>query len=441
MMSANRILAGLSRIDITPLLENFEYYGLGYWFQRNIRFAGVRDSLYVRSLVLGEGQACQIIISVDAIFDSYGFVPEAVSRIAEELAVPAANVLVTCTHSHSTPLIGANNTSRGAEYGPYVADRIVASAREAFRKRSMLFASVCSGRVAGAIRNRRPLLADGKIAELHTDPDPERVADPGPVNDTLTLLKLRSPDGHLAGGFCHFGIHGVAIQCSELISSDCMGRAIQQIESEMGDGAVILHLNGPCADIDPIAMGDAQALDKMTLLLVEGLRSVSRSAEKPVAMTPQTSVEGSFTVRRRSTRTEELLQREIERLDSRGESRPLRHHSGAGYERFLLQEEIAVAQMPHEYAIEYQLLHAGDLIWAGVGGEIFTCFGLEIARAVKHSLLLPIGLTGWSRGYLPPQDAFSQGGYEVACARWCTIAPGETEKLFGHLKADLDQLS
>ena len=165
----------------------------------------------------------------------------------------------------------------------------------------MILASVCSGRVAGIIRNRRPLLADGKVAELHTDPDPECIADPGPVNETLTLLKLRSPDGHLARGFCHFGIHGVAIQCSELISSDCMGRAIQEIESEMGDGAVILHLNGPCGDIDPIAMGDTQALDKMTLLLVEGMRSIACSPEKPVAMTPQTSVAGSFTARRRST--------------------------------------------------------------------------------------------------------------------------------------------
>ena len=39
--------------------------------------------------------------------------------------------------------------------------------------------------------------------------------------------------------------------------------------------------------------------------------------------------------------------------------------------------------MAHEYSIEYQLLRAGDLILAGVGGEIFTSFGLEIAEAAR----------------------------------------------------------
>jgi hypothetical protein len=219
-----------------------------------------------------------------------------------------------------------------------------------------------------------------------------------------------------------------------------MGRALQQLESEMGYGAVMLHLNGPCADIDPIAMGEVEALHKMTNLLLEGMRSVVLSPEKPVTLIPQTSIQGGFNARRRSTRTEEVLRREVVRLDSGGKSQSLRHHSGAGYERFLLQEEIAVSKMPEEYAIQYQLLRAGDLIWAGVGGEIFTCFGLDLAKAVEHCLLLPVGITGCSRGYLPPQSAFAQGGYEVACARWCTIAPGETEKLFDSLKADLHWL-
>jgi hypothetical protein len=292
MTPANAVLGGFSKIDITPPLEKFEYYGLGYWFQRNIRFKGVRDPLFVRSLALGEGEACQIIISVDAIFDTYGFIADAVPKIAEKLSIPAANVLVTCTHSHSTPLIGANNTFRGSEYGPYVADRIVASAQEAFHSRKLVFASVSSKSILGAIRNRRPILADGTIAELHTDPDPERIADPGPVNDTLTLLRFRSADGRLVGGICHFGIHGVAIQCSDLISSDCMGCAIQQLELEIGYGAVMLHLNGPCADIDPIAMGDVEALHKMTNLLLEGMRSAVLCPEKPVTLIPQMSIQG-----------------------------------------------------------------------------------------------------------------------------------------------------
>jgi hypothetical protein len=34
-------------------------------------------------------------------------------------------------------------------------------------------------------------------------------------------------------------------------------------------------------------------------------------------------------------------------------------------------------------------------------------------------------------------EMFEQGGYEVACAQWCPIAPGETEKLFARITNDL----
>lgn len=435
-MVSEPIVAGLSKVEITPEIKTLEVFGLGYWFRRSVRFTGIRDPLYVRTLVLGEGKACQIIVSVDAIFDSYGFIADALSRITHKLAVARANVFITCNHSHSTPLIGLNNAGQGADYGSYVAERVVASVHEAFRMREPLLASLCQGRIVGALRNRRPLLTDGKVAELHTVPDSYAIADPGPIHDTLTMLKLRRRNGHLVGGFCHFGIHGVAIQCSDLISSDCMGRAIQQIELDMGNDVTMLHLNGPCADIDPVVMGNTDALDKMVEILVSGIRSISLSIEKPIALAPQASLQRGHIVRRRDARLDALKQgNDHSSLDDASSSPS--HHSGAGYDRFLWQEEIAVSQMPNEFEIPYQLLRIGDLILVGVSGEIFTSFGLAMARAANQCLVLPVGIVGGWNGYLPPEHAFQQGGYEVACARWCPIAPGESEKLFASLEADL----
>jgi neutral ceramidase len=432
------ILAGFSKVDITPPLELMEVFGLGYWYKRAIRFRGVRDPLFARALALGEGSDCQLFISVDALLDTYNFIPRAQELIQESLGLSPAGVFITCTHTHSAPVVRFNRVDNGSEYGPFLVSRILTAAAEALENRSPMVATLRRGSVAGLLRNRRVLLRSGKIAELHVPIDPAEIADSGPVNDVLTLVEYRRSSGSLAGALCHFGIHGVSIQCSELISSDCMGRAIQQIESE--GNSVILHLNAPCADIDPILMGDDTALEEMTRRLYAGIRGVSKATGQGLRVSPQRSSRVVFRAARRGTRKEEELSLDEERLDALSADTNLNHHSGAGYERFLIEEERRVAAMPAQFDIPYQILRAGDLLWIGVGGEIFTRFGQRLAAADKGSTVLPVGITGASAGYLPGIEMFAQGGYEVATATWCPIAPGESERLFQLIEEDVRRL-
>ncbi len=423
--------AGFSKIDITPPLDRIDAYGIGYWYQRAVRFTGVRDPLFVRTLAFEK----QIIISIDSIFDSFGFVLDASARIAAALDIPEANIFIACTHTHSSPLIDRNNTRRGVEYGTFVADRIVASAVEAARNSVDATVSICAGRVPGVLYNRRPLLANGRIAELHA-PISDSVVDPGPINDTMTILKFQNQGGELLGGLCHFGIHGVAVQCSELISGDCMGRAIQAAEQAFGN-VVLLHLNGPCGDIDPALMGDDRSLDIMTARLTEGIFAVASKESRPVFTTePRPLGSGTFHARRRETHPPALLEHKRQILSKISDA-AVRHHSGAGYDAFLLAEEQAVSELPPQFDIPYQILRCGDLVLVGIAGEVFTCFGLALQAARPDLLILPVGLTGGANGYLPATEMFAQGGYEVACARWCPIAPGETEKLFAQIAAEL----
>jgi hypothetical protein len=426
--------AGFSKIDITPPLDRIEAYGIGYWYQRAVRFTGVRDPLFVRTLALDK----QIIISVDSIFDSFGFVPDASARIAAALDIPEANIFITCTHTHSSPLIDRNNTHRGVEYGAFVTDCIVASAVEAARNSADTTISVGAGRVADVLYNRRPLLADGRIAELHALIS-DSVVDPGPINDTMTIVKFQNQGGELLGGLCHFSIHGVAVQCSELMSGDCMGRAIQAAEQAFG-GIVLLHLNGPCGDIDPALMGDDRSLDLMTTRLTDGIKTVAAAASEPVRVKEsRPSGSGTFRAQRRETRPPAILERKQKALASISDV-GIHHHSGAGYEAFLLAEEQAVSELPLQFDISYQILRCGDLVLVGIAGEVFTCFGFALQAARPDLLILPVGLTGGANGYLPAKEMFAQGGYEVACARWCPIAPGESEKLFAQITAELELL-
>jgi neutral ceramidase len=437
-MTGKAIVAGFSKVEITPPLKEMEVCGLGYWYQRSVLFTGIRDPIYVRAAAIGEGQHTQLLLSVEAIYDSYGFIEDSVARIEAELGVPSENILITCTHTHSAPMIGNNNTLRGAEYGPFVAGRMTRAARLAQENRKPCSAFLSSTRVDGVLRNRRPLLKNGQVAELHAAIDPHQIADPGVVNDILTMLKFRNSEGALVGGLCHLGIHGVSIQCSELISSDCMGNAVQMLEDACEAGAVFLHLNAPCGDIDPLAMGNPAALGEMSTRLFAALQAAKYSDEVGVTLRPQRSILAGFTARRRDTRSVAELRSAIESLSpTEGKDGEMRHHSGAGYELFVLREEEAVSKLPSTLEVGYQIMRMGDVLWAGIGGEVFTETGLQLAARVRSVCVLPVGITGKSIGYLPPADAFAQGGYEVSCARWCTIAPGETERLFERIGTDV----
>jgi hypothetical protein len=436
------IRAGFSKVDITPPLDSIDAHGIGYWYQRSVRFTGVRDPLFARTLVAGEGNLRQVIISVDSIFDSFGFSQHTSARISLALGIDESRIFITCTHTHSSPLIDRNNTRRGVEYGAFVADRIVDSAMEADRNGVDTTMSVCARGVNNVLYNRRPLLSNGRVAELHVPAAPASVMDAGPVDDTMTIVKFLRDDGQFIGGFCHFGIHGVAVQCSELLSSDCMGRAIQATEREAENNLILLHLNGPCGDIDPILMGDDRSLDIMTSRLADAIREVANVKGQPLRnLAPAKAFRGTFRALRRETRPSAALERKRQALSTNAdEAADIRHHSGAGYESFVLAEEHVVSTLPAEFDIPYQILRWGDLVLVGIAGEIFTYFGLALRAACPEFLILPVGLTGGAKGYLPANEMFAQGGYEVTCAQWCPIAPGETEKLFAQLTADLNNV-
>ncbi|MCE9614940.1 MAG: hypothetical protein K8T26_11725 [Lentisphaerae bacterium] len=429
--------AGFAKREITPNPARDEVCNLGYWNERTVRFTGVRDPLFVRCAVLTAGDPPLVLVTVDAIFDSYGFSPRAATRVARDLGVPEANVWISCSHSHSTPLIGLNQTRLGENYGRTVEDAIVAAARAAWSRQREVAATRHHVPVPGALYNRRPLLQTGRVAELHVALDPACVADPGPLNDTLTLIQFRTPDGALAGAWCHFAIHGVCMQCSPLISSDCMGQAIQRTEADSRGEAIVLFTNGACGDVDPAAMGDAHALERTADLLHQALTAATRSAGLVFPFAPVRCRAGVFTARRRPTRDITELERARAALapQAAAEHQPS-HHSGAGYEYFLLGEERAVARLPPDVSIPYQLWQTGQAIWIGVAGEVFTQTGLDLARALDPQLAFVIGYTGGWNGYFCPRPAFKQGGYEVACASWSPLAPGEAERLFAHLLAE-----
>ena len=99
---------GAAKVDVTPAQADLPK-----------NYDGILDHIYSRAIVIDNGTASAALITVDA-----GGVPDAIwqavsKQLETELGIPAKNVLLTATHSHSVP---------GQPAGPYT-QKIVESVR------------------------------------------------------------------------------------------------------------------------------------------------------------------------------------------------------------------------------------------------------------------------------------------------------------------------
>jgi hypothetical protein len=88
--------AGAARIDFTP-----------EQLPRNM--VGVLDPIFVRALVLDNGSTRAALVSVDAGSISNDLFAKVSARAAQELNIPATQLMISATHTHSVPFQGAGN--------------------------------------------------------------------------------------------------------------------------------------------------------------------------------------------------------------------------------------------------------------------------------------------------------------------------------------------
>ena len=86
---------------------------------------------------------------------------------------------------------------------------------------------------------------------------------------------------------------------------------------------------------------------------------------------------------------------------------------------------------------EVSALRVGDLAIAGMPGEIFTSLGLEVRATSPFRHLLLAEQANDYVGYIPPQEAYEQGGYEVGLGygNFADEAAGGSPRALGVLNA------
>ena len=120
---------GAAKVDITPTASELPKQDLG-----------VLDKLYARAIVIDNGHTSAALITLDA-----GAIPTPLwknvsERMEKELGIPAVNVLITATHTHSAPMAMGSRPPAPAGQQPGAAPNPFAPCRsiKSTRTRSFL---------------------------------------------------------------------------------------------------------------------------------------------------------------------------------------------------------------------------------------------------------------------------------------------------------------
>jgi neutral ceramidase len=216
---AKPLTAGAAAVDVTPLDRQFLF---GY--PHIPRYStGVHDPLLSSALFLSDGVTPLILVGNDVIYISRETTGRVRDRIERETGVPAANILVAATHTHSGPLTGDMISNDADAVVPKTDPRYVEQLED-----GMVLAAVkafCDARPAeiGLVT------ADGSCVGTHRH-DPA-----GPSNPEVPVLAVRDRDSHaFLSAMLVCSMHPTVLhEDSTLISGDFPGMTRQYLQQHV----------------------------------------------------------------------------------------------------------------------------------------------------------------------------------------------------------------
>ncbi len=382
--------AGAARVEITPAADAaLPMAGYGARVEPH---KGVHDSLYVRALVLDDGERKAALVSCDIIFITNDLHARLTERIGRETGIAPDGLLIAATHTHGAPSLGPVKPEFEARWRPW-RETLEQRAAEAVRKAAAVMQparlAVGTGK-AWVNTNRRARLASGGWG-LGVNPE-------GPSDKTVGVIRIESVSGDLIGLVINYSVHGTVMGPRNYeITGDLPGVTARYVEEHFGDRVVALWTSGASGDQNAI-YGPGTDFGRMTILgriLGEEVVKVAEQRLRTWTRVPLRTAQRVVTCPGRKLTA-----------DSKPEDNKIAFED---------------AEPVH---IRLSLLQMGPVVLAGVSGEVLTEIGARLKRESPFSHTLMVTHANGSCCYIPDDAAYAQESYEIWISR---LKPGCAE--------------
>jgi hypothetical protein len=404
--------AGAARIDYTPR---------GPALPGN--FTGVLDPIFVRTLVLDNGSTRAALVAIDAGAIPGDLYAKVSARAAAELEIPASQLLMSASHTHSVPF----RLDAGVE------ETILRALRDSIAR--LQPARVAWGTGVSYINVNRDRI-DPKTQRWWEGPNYD-----GPSDKTVAVVRVETPAGHPIAVYYNYAVHGVITGTLDLISGDIPGAASRYVEESLGGEAVALFASGAAGDQNPIYFNQTYELREIRIA-----DYAKRGEDISNAMPP-----GGQGLDRDNPRVRLLMDQQKRLNETLGQmlGEEVLHVMREGLEKPAADATLRGAQASFscparrrtdsgragtpgtyedagEVAIGLGALRIGDVYIGAVNAEVYNEIAQRLKREspFKHTMMATLTNGMAQTGYIPSDEAF---GYNVFAVLGSRLKPGCAE--------------
>lgn len=432
-MPQHALNIGYAMADITPV-DTTTMAGFGI---RKEPFAGVHDPLHAHILRAESGGQAVAWVVLEIIGLPSAECHQLRSTLAPLLKVEPTSLMISATHTHG---------------GPKVADAYLIFLTQQLQR-------ACSEALANSeaswLRCGRPLHHQ-RLGFNRRKLDRGAV----PVDPEVPVLAFGPVGGPCRAIFFQYACHPACLDASNLyITSDWPGFARRHLQALHPDHPNTAFVLGTAGNINtgysaglsalraPIATRNFAEAERLGLALAKTIlasydalpfsRSLAvGSASRTLEAQPYTGDSASEA----QAWCGELNQLQAQWADKAGVPQALIDACKVEveYAGFALERTRKAANAQPQ-ALEAQVLRLGDALIGGFPGEFFAESGMAFKSrfASNAETVFTAGPANGYEGYIPPREAFAEGGYEVSC---CRFAIGTAEAFGEKLSAAADAL-
>ena len=385
---------GTAQLEITPEV-GIDLAGFAIRPQPSTE---ILDRLWVRALYLEDGPERLLWLHSDLLALEQELADRWRHQLEAETGVPRSRVLISTTHTHSGPatiqLTGCGEVR--PSYVNWLEHQIQCAARAA----------------VGDLESCRVLNVQGACALGVDRRDSERAH----TDPRVGVVGWQRGDGSYKAVFLNYGMHPVCLRGSQ-ISADWPGEVARVLSDSLPGRPVALVSSGACGNLNPPGVGVTPAqMRQWGQEVVESVRPMLLNVV-PDASQPEG---GTLRVATASLGLplERWNARDIKRYAAACLADPAgprefsdKFRQAVEVWRDSMSQRLERNESPNAHA-ELTAIGLGHAIILTVNAEAFSRFA-ELAAPGSSKTIHTVNCTNGMIGYLPTEEAYSEGTYEV----------------------------
>lgn len=402
----SQLSAGAFREIITPPVGAHLF---GY--RPDVISTSVNDDLSVTAAAFEDGGSGAILICATICEIATFLADELRAAVSEAVGIPASNVIISATHTHSGPITveiaGWGDIDRDFCYGILI-PRAVSAAKKAWdgRRPAKLGVGVTDSQVG---INRREIRANGDIV---LGQNPWGMYDPA-----MTVLSLRGLDGSPILNLIHYCCHGTAAGCNTEISRDWSGPMIDRLEEQ--SKCLTVFFNGAEGDIGPrlsngLTVGDITYVRELGAVAANDAVRAYRTIKEYREDCGLSVVSGEISLPYKALPPENEVDAALARYNA-GNPDALINIDRLEYDRLVrLKKAYADGDTSRtHFTFNQTLIAIGPVLIIPFPYEIFVEVTLRLRAYSGFAYTLCLSNTNGANSYFPSRDQISRGGYEI----------------------------